>query len=79
MRPIPCERSALKAFGPLHCLNDFQAEDRSKLKVTLVFTRNCHHGARAIGGQDIVGQIDRDCVPRKRVRCVGAGETATLG
>ncbi len=68
-------RPALRAFGRL---DHRQLVDEGEVEVALVFAGDGHDGARPVGAEHVVGEVQRDLGAVERVDGVGAGEDAPL-
>ena len=71
------ERRAVPVLGRDHH-GDRQPEQLGELEVTVVVRGHAHDRARAVRGECVVGDPDRDAVAREVVDAVRAGEDARL-
>src|SRR5262249_45845644 len=69
---------ALPALRWLDGADDRQVENLGEIPVALVLTGDGHDGRGAVGGQDVIGDPDRDFLLIYRIDRVGAGEDASL-
>ena len=74
----PGVRLAVPAVGTFDGLDDRDAERGGEVPVALVLARHRHHRAGAVGGQHVVGQVDRHRGPREGVEGVGTGGAAPV-
>ena len=59
-------------------LDDWEGELQGEFMVALIVRRNGHDGPRAVAGEDIVGDPDRDLLPVDGIDGIGTGEDAGL-
>ena len=77
-RPGAGPRPTFESFRRLDGSDDGQLVCLGEPEVALVLAGDRHHRSGAVGGDDVVGDVDRDRLAGERIDAAAAGESTAL-